>query len=345
MQNKKTKASLANFLFLIVALLIPFTASAAVFSDVLTTHKNYVAVEYLRETEVIGGYEDGTFKPDNTINRAEVLKIILQGSNIEVPELAEESEFIDVDTVAWFAKYIMKAKGIGIVSGNPDRTFAPSRTVNKAEFLKMLLIANEVDVSAYSTSEQTFLDLDQSAWYFPYLNFAQETGLIHFNGEAKLEPSKKLTRGEVAEIMYLLIALKKQNNSKFLIEQAELEVASAMNLLNVKAYDDAYNAADIAYDFSSQALTVDTNKANEGTINSAIKLAGSIKQLIEAYQLIVQQGDCESSIELANITKETATKAWEYNNDVQKVAHLVKEQADSLIKQCEDYLAEEEPLE
>ncbi len=339
MQNKNIKSVL--FSLLITALIIPSVASAATFVDVPETHKHYVAVEYLKGSEVIGGYDDGTFKPDNTINRAEVLKIILQGSSIESPELEGESEFSDVQKDVWFAKFIMKAKEIGIVKGNPDGTFAPARSVNKVELLKMLLIANNVDVSNYATSDQTFLDADKDAWYFPYLNFAQETGLIRFTGEAKLEPSKELTRGEVADIMYLLIALKKQNSSKFLLEQAELQVASAMNLLNVREYDDAYNAADIAYDFSNQALNVDKNEANKPTIQSAIKLAESIKQLIDAYRMIVQQSNCQGAIELANTTKVTATNAWEFNNDVQKVARLIKDQADSLIAQCEEYLAGE----
>lgn len=337
MQNKNTKSFLATLL--IAVLFIPSVATAATFNDVPETHKHYVAVEYLKGAEVIGGYDDGTFKPDSTINRAEVLKIILQGSNIESSDLTGESEFSDVQKDAWFAKYIIKAKEIGIVKGNPDGSFAPGRSVNKVEFLKMLLIANNVDVSNYANSDKTFLDVDKGSWYFPYLNFAQETGLIRFNGAANLEPSKELTRGEVADIMYLLIALKKQNSSKFLLEQAELQVASAMNLLNVKLYDDAYNSADIAFDFSSQALNVDKNEANVPTINSAIKLAESIKQLIDSYRKIVQQSNCEGAIELANTTKETATKAWEYNNDVQKVARLIKDQADSLISQCEEYLA------
>ena len=340
MKNKKIKSVLS--VFLLVAFLFPSGTNAATFNDVPETHKHYVGVEYLKGAGVIGGYDDGTFKPDNTINRAEVLKIILQGSSIESPDLTGESEFSDVQKDAWFAKFIMKAKEIGIVKGNPDGSFAPGRSVNKVEFLKMLLIANDVDVSSYASSDKEFLDVDKGAWYFSYLNFAQETGLIRFNGAANLEPSKELTRGEVADIMYLLIALKKQNNSKFLLEQAELQVASAMNLLNVKMYDDAYNAADIAFDFSNQALNVDKNEANTPTIESAIKLAESIKQLIDSYRMIVQQSNCEGAIESANNTKTTATQAWEKNHDVQKVARLIKDQADSLIAQCEEYLANNE---
>lgn len=329
---------LKTFFAVLFLFSLPVITKAATFGDVQETSKHYVSVEYLKGAGIIGGYEDGTFKPDNTVNRAEALKIILAGSNIEIPASFGESPFPDVPQDAWFAKYIMKAKGIGIVKGNDDGTFAPARSVNKVELLKMLLIANDVDVTNFKNSEQVFLDVEKEAWYFPYLNFAQSTGLIRFNGEAKLQPDKALTRGEVADIMYLLIALKKQNNSAFLLGQAELEVVSAMNLLSVRDYDSAYNAADIAYDFSSQALIVDKNEQNQATINSAIKLSESIKQLIDSYRLIVNEGNCEGAITLSNTTKETATKAWEYNNEVQKTARLIKDQADSLINQCNQYL-------
>lgn len=337
----KTEKNFYRMISLCFAFIISIgVAQAATFSDVPEDHKHFVAVEYLKSEGIIGGYDDGTFKPGNTVNRAEALKIIISGSDIEVPEVVGETGFPDVPSDAWFTKFIMKAKEIGIVNGNDDGSFAPARSVNKVELLKMLLIANNVDVSSFQESDQTFLDVDHSAWYFPYINFSQSTGIIRFSGEAKLEPAKELTRGEVADIMYLLIALKKQNNSAFLLGQAELEVASAMNLLNVRSYDDAYNSADIAYDFSSQALNVDKNEQNTPIINSAIKLAESIKQLIDSYRMIVNEGNCEGAVELSNTTKETATKAWEYNNDVQKVARLIKDQADSLITQCNDYLEE-----
>ena len=58
MKNKNTKSVLSAFL--ITALLIPSVATAATFGDVSETHKHYVAVEYLKDAGVIGGYDDGS---------------------------------------------------------------------------------------------------------------------------------------------------------------------------------------------------------------------------------------------------------------------------------------------
>ena len=69
-------------LFVITSLSIPTTFAS--FEDVLEGHQNYEAINYLQENNIIQGYEDNTFKPAIKINRVEFLKIILEGSSIEL---------------------------------------------------------------------------------------------------------------------------------------------------------------------------------------------------------------------------------------------------------------------
>ena len=52
-----------------------------IFDDVDVGHPEYVALKFLKESEILHGYDDGTFKPGNLINRAEALKIILKITN------------------------------------------------------------------------------------------------------------------------------------------------------------------------------------------------------------------------------------------------------------------------
>ncbi|MBU1935459.1 S-layer homology domain-containing protein, partial [Patescibacteria group bacterium] len=84
-------------------------AVATGFSDVSRAHSYYVSITYLNEVGVLGGYSDGTFKPENTINRAEVLKVILSGAGIQPAETFEQL-FPDVNADHWFAPYVLKAK-------------------------------------------------------------------------------------------------------------------------------------------------------------------------------------------------------------------------------------------
>ena len=57
--------------------------AAGIFPDVSQSHKNHDAIIYLYQEGVINGYPDGTFKPENTLNRAELLKILVLGGDID----------------------------------------------------------------------------------------------------------------------------------------------------------------------------------------------------------------------------------------------------------------------
>lgn len=82
---------------------------------------------------IVNGYEDGSFKPNKTVTRAEALKIILEAAGFT--DLSDTSgNFTDVDGVRdWFAKYSAFAKKAGIVSGYGDGTFRGNAGITRAE--------------------------------------------------------------------------------------------------------------------------------------------------------------------------------------------------------------------
>src|SRR3989338_8827261 len=103
---------------------------AHTFSDVGDTHLNMPAIEYLVSIGTLQGYEDGTFKPDNTVNRAEIMKILVKGQGIDPDPATFNHCFPDVND-EWFAVSVCYAKAQGWVSGYPDGNFKPANTVNK----------------------------------------------------------------------------------------------------------------------------------------------------------------------------------------------------------------------
>ena len=86
-----------------------------VFSDLDATDDNYIAIDYLYEEGVLGGYSDGSFKPENTVNRAELLKILVEGQGVTPDADEYQNCFPDV-TTDWYAKYVCYAKEEGWVS-------------------------------------------------------------------------------------------------------------------------------------------------------------------------------------------------------------------------------------
>lgn len=186
---------------LLLALAAP-TARAA-FSDLPETHEHFAAVQWLNARQVISGYEDGTFQPDREVNRAEALKIVLLGSEVAVESTVSAEAvalFPDVKPSDWFYPYVAKAIEAGIVSGYPDGTFRPERSVNMAELLKMLYLAQGVQPANVTASP--YDDVKAEAWFAAYVADAKAKHFIQAYGDGILHPDRPLTRERVAEVVY-----------------------------------------------------------------------------------------------------------------------------------------------
>lgn len=163
------------------------------------------AVIYLSQEGIIQGYPDNTFRPDQTINRAEALKIIFKTTGQQAAT-DFQSPFPDVQTSQWFAPYVSQAKTLGIISGYPDGTYKPWQEVNRAEFVKIAMSAqdNYLEPNDYLAAITQYSDLDINEWYMPYLDFAV-TNNLHSDSR-KFRPTAGMTRGEAALIIYRIIA-------------------------------------------------------------------------------------------------------------------------------------------
>lgn len=162
-----------------------FTDSEADYDERYETTWYFNAAEYLQEKGIVDGYEDGTFQPLNTINRAEFTKIVLNATH---PEAVGGSHcFTDVED-EWFAPYICGAKTLGIIGGYPDGTFLPGDNVNFAEAAKIL--TNAFDIETETTD---------GAWYEPYVDYMDERYYFPYSTPG-IEFS--VYRGEMAEMVY-----------------------------------------------------------------------------------------------------------------------------------------------
>ncbi len=308
-------------------LAVPVSVSAA-FSDVPNTDPNYVAITFLNEEGIIGGYEDGTYKPGQLINRAESLKIILGGSGTEIPETVESTPFTDVTSGDWFATYVMGAQQIGIVAGNPDGTFAPGRNVNRAEFIKMVLEANEFKKEKWE-NVQMFPDVPSDAWFTPYMNYAGQAGLVTADTNGNLNPGQEINRGEVAEIMYIMKVILNGANTQFLITQAEHQMIQIDIYIGANNPVAAKRAAELSVDMTQQAYK---NMPEDVVVLGAAKLARAYDYLVNAYMAGISQSYAEAQ-EWADKAIAKATEAWEANNETQELARHIKDKANEIISQ------------
>ncbi|MBD3330967.1 hypothetical protein GF354_05580, partial [Candidatus Peregrinibacteria bacterium] len=186
------------------------TDDSQIFSDLDSNHKNFNAIIYLRKEGIVNGYSDGTFKPENFVNRAELLKILVEGQDKSPDGLVYKDCFPDVKD-DWYARYVCYAKEEGWVNGYPDGTFKPEQTVNKVEAIKMLLNSQGVALDSQINFE-FYKDVNSEDWFWPYVSKAKEMSLLEEAQGGNFEPDAGMRRASICEnLMRLLLQIYTEN--------------------------------------------------------------------------------------------------------------------------------------
>lgn len=108
------------------------------FNDVSTGDWFYEYVSYGANEGYIEGYEDGGFHPNDSINRAEALVILMRIAGESSATVSESwSDFTDVSSDDWFAYAVKIAADEGIVEGYDDGSFKPGNSITRAEVAAM----------------------------------------------------------------------------------------------------------------------------------------------------------------------------------------------------------------
>ncbi len=305
------------------------------FTDVNKMDADFVAIDYLSSQDVLNGYEDGSFKPGQLVNRAESLKMIFAGLKTPVPggyDMDPSKLFPDVAVADWYAPYVALARSKGIISGNQDGTFAPARTVTRAEFLKMLLETVGFKKELW-VNQQIFADVAADAWYTPYMNYAGKSGMLSRDSDNKLYPNRELSRAEVAKIIYLTLVIINSQDMAFLSSQADAQISQIENYLSGNDVVSADRSAKLAVDLTQQALKLSADPSDAEVLSKA-KIARAYSLLVSSFVAALESryGDAR---ELANQTITKADEAWQVNHDTETVTKHLKDKAAEILAQLE----------
>lgn len=210
-------------LFVLLCTFFPASLSSAkdYFSDVTPYDRNYNAVQFLYEQGVIQGYPDGTFGINKAINRAELIKIIVNMRLTDAEKATLSSEykncFSDVHE-EWFAPFVCYAKQKKWIDGYSDGTFRPAHNTNRAEAMKILLNGYYVEngIPELNDAEKGNLrmamNVSEQDWFYPYYFFAFGKNIvdplameISAGGSFVYDFSGNIYRKEVAETLHRLL--------------------------------------------------------------------------------------------------------------------------------------------
>ncbi|MBE6930140.1 MAG: S-layer homology domain-containing protein, partial [Ruminococcaceae bacterium] len=135
------------------------------YSDVKETDWFNNAVSTLSNAGIITGYNDGTFKPNAPITRAEFATIAARFSDVVYKG---SHSFVDVPASHWANRYIALAEYLGWITGYPDSTFRPDRDITRAEAMTLInrVLEREVEEEHMLPEMVRWIDNTPDKWYY-----------------------------------------------------------------------------------------------------------------------------------------------------------------------------------
>ncbi|MFF2480932.1 S-layer homology domain-containing protein [Paenibacillus sp. NPDC058071] len=158
---------------------------------------------------VVKGYEDGSFRPNDSITRGEFAAIIYRVFGLTD---STSTELLDVKG-HWAEESIIALSSNGVISGYPDGTFKPDRPITRAE---MISIISKLVVLKTNPSQDIFKDID-GIWNKDQITAAATMGLVKGQSTDRFAPQSNATRAEALTI--ILHALELDSSLKILFEQ------------------------------------------------------------------------------------------------------------------------------
>lgn len=213
--DRKTLRWLLSLMIVSSLLLTPVYASVS-FSDI-DGHWSEDYVLEMAELGLVNGDPDGTFRPDDPMNRAEAAEVLanlyVEITSIEADIGLDADGFSDVEEDAWYWGSISILQALGIADGNPDGTYEPAENINRAEYTKLVMnlyyelasLGYMPDMELTDVITDDFADLDQNEWYSGTVSYAYNLGFVsgsECDDGNCFYAGNEITRAEATTILY-----------------------------------------------------------------------------------------------------------------------------------------------
>ena len=187
-------------------------AALMTYSKVFNDMKGHWAekiVDVIASHQIIDGYKDGSFKPDEEMTRAEFVKVLVSSvyNEEEISSSENKNEFKDIAPEFWAAPYINVAHQKGWVDGFEGR-FNPNQSITREQMITILMRAYE-DISENNRDDELvkveltkYRDEEKiSPWAYEFMEKAVSSGIVQGNNN-ELQPLNNATRAEAATMLY-----------------------------------------------------------------------------------------------------------------------------------------------
>lgn len=166
-------------------------------------------IELNKHANYIKGYEDGTFRPQNNMTKAEAVTLLVRlliDENIIKGNVS--SSYIDVAEGAWYESYIGFFEKLGyldLLTENNGLNFAPDKNITRAQFTQLIYEIANKEETGVSSKVKVFFDVAQESVFATAVSYVASLGIITGYEDATFRPDNNISRAEVVTMVNRLL--------------------------------------------------------------------------------------------------------------------------------------------
>lgn len=223
------------------------------FTDVDFSSEQGQAIEKMYNAGYLAGYNDGSFKPDATITRAELTRVFNQvfGYELDKEKAANMADFSDVEKEVWYYNDVKIAQSNGYINGFNDNTFRPQNNFTREQTCVVLALAANLN----SPADDITINDEVSPWAETYVKSVIADGAFKLENNNNFRATANITRGEVCQALAKYVDVKDN-----VVNEASTEVTS--NSVTTSKTETTTN-------YSNETTTSKTNTSGNGSSGSS----------------------------------------------------------------------------
>lgn len=192
--KKNHRFILAFFILMIVFSVIPAATTSAAVNDI-KGHWAAATIQKMVDEGVVTGMPDGSFKPDNSISRAQFATLVVKAFKLD----GKSGKVFNDTSNHWAKDYISTANAYGILNGYSDTKFGPDDPITREQMAVMIVKAQNLQSSDTTLG---FSDSNKiSSWAKGAVATAYASQLIKGFPDGSFQPQAGATRAQAAVVI------------------------------------------------------------------------------------------------------------------------------------------------
>ncbi len=206
---------------LMLAAILGFTSAATFakdYADLPKDHWAYKQIQILTDFNVVVGYPDGNYRPEQNVTRAEFATMVIKAFEQQKAEIKQPAKFTDMSEKDWFWGMVQRAVMFDLLKGYPDGHFDPYGNVSRGHVISTTVNALTTETisnqKAKEILENSYSDYDQIPdWLIIAAGKAEILGMVVKapGEETVINAERPATRAELAAFLVKMLEQAKLN--------------------------------------------------------------------------------------------------------------------------------------